>query len=300
MALGAGESVKSWTPDGNDRGFFGDYKKFEELMTFLWSLDKDTDRRVARLRTKQAGEQDAFTSRADAVNIYGAEIGNQVVFDPALDLMRTDITENAKPTDLEGVIDHLLSLEVNMRAILAMTRTLWYKNEAALGVPGSGVQRAVKQQWTRSQSATFAILEDIMSSNPPSIPAGDMPSKNSPSAERNTETEALHRLCDKVKARYYTYINGLNDMDNVNTTWLKLGADLRARMLRELWEATGIPPPPGMDLHQRLVQQQKEPLQNPQGGAEKVREVAATICTLLTIYKYKEVVLYRRLWCIFS
>jgi hypothetical protein len=56
MALGAGESVKSWTPDGNDRGFFGDYKKFEELMTFLWSLDKDTDRRVARLRTKQAGE----------------------------------------------------------------------------------------------------------------------------------------------------------------------------------------------------------------------------------------------------
>jgi hypothetical protein len=111
MVLGAGDSVKSWTPDGNDRGFFGDYDKFEELMTLLWSLDKDTERRVAHLRTKQAGEEDAIKSREDAVDLYGPDIGNQIVFDPVLDLMRSEITDGPKPTDVEGVVDHMMSLE---------------------------------------------------------------------------------------------------------------------------------------------------------------------------------------------
>ena len=75
-----------------------------------------------------------------------------------------------------------------------------------------------------------------------------MPSKNSPYAERNEQTEHLHLLCDRIKGQFYTYIPGLGNVDNPKTTWQKIGPQLRARMLRELWEGTCIPPRQGWTL----------------------------------------------------
>ena len=134
------------------------------------------------------------------------------------------------------------SLEVSMRTVAAMTRTLWNNFQNSGGAATSGGQRAVTPVWTRAQQETFALLDDIMSTNPKPIPKDEMPSANSASGERNPQAQHLHLVVDRIKGQYYTYIPGLGDIKDPKTTWQKIGAVVRARMLREMWVGAGIPP----------------------------------------------------------
>jgi hypothetical protein len=55
MGPGAGDSMSAWEPVDGDLAVFDGYGEFEELMTLLFAMDKDSDRRAERLSRKQAG-----------------------------------------------------------------------------------------------------------------------------------------------------------------------------------------------------------------------------------------------------
>ena len=174
-----------------------------------------------------------------------------------------------------------------MRTVAAMTRTLWNNFQNSGGAATSGGQRAVTPIWTRSQQETFALLADIMSSNPTKIPADQMPSANSASGERNERAQNLHLLVDRIKAQFYTYIPGLGDITDPKTTWQKIGAVLRARMLRELWDGSGIPPQQGWTVLSDWINNRRGFWkEKKQELAEFVESLPAFVSYLFSKYTY--------------
>ena len=208
-----------------------------EWCILLWSVDDKDARRTGRFANIRALQDKETQIRTRLVDLFGTELGGQIEFDPN----EFNDGDDVPPMNTVTEIAELVSQQ---RFDIKLMRTaLMHMGLQTVANSIGCAERVINSRnMTPSQRATMDLLPDILKSRPPRTPSHLIPSKNKKSAYDDPRMAETHEALDDLKHSFMMADPSLNDPQNPKTTWLKLDPEVRAKMLRAVFETVNIHP----------------------------------------------------------